>query len=93
MGTHLKKKARKRKKNAKRDSGGLCVLVKNSIADFFEFVEWNNEDGMIVKVKSQHTSINKDLYFVFVYMRPSNSTRNDLTQQYDCFDLLYLKMC
>ena len=92
-GYTLKIKARKRKKNARRDSGGLCVLIKNSIADFFEFVEWNNEDGMIVKVKCQYTSINKDLYFVFVYMRSNNSTRNDLTQEYDAFDLLYLKIC
>ena len=92
-GYTLKIKARKRKKNARRDSGGLCVLIKNSIADFFEFIEWNNEDGMIVKVKCQYTSINKDLYFVFVYMRSNNSTRNDLTQECDAFDLLYLKIC
>ena len=50
-------KARSRKKKAKRDSGGLCVLIKNSINCYFEVLDWENEDGLIFKVdKKKHSS-------------------------------------
>ena len=85
-------KVRKKKRGAKRNSGGLCVFVKDIIADFFELIDWaNNEDGLILKINCSFTALNKDLYFLFVYMRPSSSTRNNLLQENDCIDLLHDK--
>ena len=85
-------KARTRKKRAKRDSGGLCIFIKNEISKFFELVEWDNEDCLILKVKSACTNIDKDLYLFFCYMRPSTSTRNSMHDDLDIFDLLFNKI-
>ena len=85
-------KARSRKKKAKRDSGGLCVLIKNSINCYFEVLDWENEDGLIFKVDKKNTLLESDLYFVFTYIRPNASTRNDLSNENDPFDVLWQKV-
>ena len=85
-------KARKRKKRAKRDSGGLCVFIKNEINRFFELVEWENEDCFIFKIDKNYTNIGKDLYLFCCYMRPSTSTRNSFCDNLDVYDLLFNKI-
>ena len=87
------KKARQRRKRAKRDSGGICVLFKNSIANYFELIDWNNEDGMLFKLSKNNVCVGKDIYFFYCYMRPENSTRNDLLYDIDVFDALTNKIC
>ena len=85
-------KARKRKKRAKRDSGGLCVLVKNDIACLFENVFYDHEDFIIFKISQVNTSLEKDLFLIFSYMRPSSSTRNNLLDESDGYDMLLKKV-
>ena len=87
------KKARPRRKRAKRDSGGLCVFIKNSIANLFQYIEWNNEDGMLFKICNNNTYLSKDIYLFFCYMRPDSSSRNDLISDIDVFDNLNNKIC
>ena len=87
------KKALKRRKRAKRDSGGICVLFKNSIANYFELIDWNNEDGMLFKLSKNNVCVGKDIYFFYCYMRSENSTRNDLLNDIDVFDALTNKIC
>lgn len=87
------KKARPRRKRAKRDSGGLCVFIKNSISNLFHFIEWNNEDGMLFKILNNHTYSLKNIYMFFCYMRPDSSSRNDLISDFDVFDTLSNKVC
>ena len=53
------KKHRKKSKKAKRNSGGLCVFIKNEIAEFFEECEWDFEDGFILKSKYLLKELNK----------------------------------
>ena len=86
------KKARTRKRKAKRDSGGLCVFIKNKLLQFFTFVDWLNEDGLLFKIDKHCTSIDKDTFIIFTYLRPSDSSRNDLLNDKDSFDLLVEKV-
>ena len=85
-------KARTRKRKAKRDSGGLCVFIKNNLLQFFTFVDWPNEDGLLFKIDKLFTSIDRDIFIIFTYLRPSDSSRNDLLNDKDSFDLLVDKV-
>ena len=86
-------KARKRKKRAKRDSGGLCILIKDCISHLFNVIPWDHEDAFILQISKAYCNLEKDLYFIFSYMRPSTSTsRNNLLHDLDDFDLLFTKV-
>ena len=85
-------KARSRKRKAKRDSGGLCVLIKNNIDCYFEIFDWDNEDGLIFKVNESNTLLECDLYILFCYLRPNSSTRSDIENESDPFDILFQKV-
>ena len=86
------KKARQRRKRAKRDSGGICVFIKNYIVGLFEYIEWNNEDGILFKLSKDNVCTEKDIYLIFYYMRPNSSTRNDLLSDIDVYDALTNKI-
>ena len=83
------KKTRKRKKRAKRDSGGLCIFVKNKLAHLFTNINWSYEDGIVLKIKNEFNPLQKHIYFIFTYMKPSSSSRNNLTNDLENYDLLY----
>ena len=86
-------KARKRKKRAKRDSGGLCVLIKDCISHLFKPIFWDHEDSLIFKLEQVKSSFDKDLYIIFYYMRPlSSTTRDNLFEDLDSYDLLFNKI-
>ena len=87
------KKTRKRKKRAKRDSGGLCIFVKNKLAHLFTNINWSYEDGIVLKIKNEFNPLQKHIYFIFTYMKPSSSSRNNLTNDLENYDLLYEKIC
>ena len=79
-------KPRKKRKRAKRDSGGLCILVRNNLIKHLEKVDWNFEDGFILKSKYPCRTNDKLLYFVFIYLKPATSSRNELVDDLDDFD-------
>ena len=86
-------KARKRKKRAKRDSGGLCVFIKECISHLFDAIFWDYEDALIFKINRVDSYLDKDLFFIFCYLRPCSSTsRNNLLHDLDDFDLLFTKV-
>ena len=86
------KKHRKKSKKAKRNSGGLCVFIKNAIAEFFEECEWDFEDGFILKSKYLLKELEHFLYIVFAYMRPSSSSRNEIANVNDVYECLLDKL-
>ena len=81
-------KARKKSKKAKRNSGGICVFIKKDLIKYLEPINWDFEDGLIIRTKDIISCYNKFIYFVFVYMRPAMSTRNQFLDTYDSFDKL-----
>ena len=58
----------------------------------FEKIEWDFEDGFILKSKKPCTVNGQHLFCIFVYLKPANSSRNDLTTDKDDFDKLYEKI-
>ena len=85
-------KHRRKSKKAKRNSGGLCVFIKSSLLEHFEIIDWDFEDGIIFKSKRTLTACNKHLFLLFIYLRPSTSSRTELTNENDIFDILTFKV-
>ena len=88
------KKSRVRKRRAKRDSGGLCIFIKDSLDSFFSLIEWENEDGFLFKISKNcmPTESLKDVCVIFTYLKPQSSTRNNLNNVDDSFDILSSKV-
>ena len=81
-------KHRSRKVNARRDSGGLCVFFRKCIAKGITEITWDYEDGMCFKLDKRFFGWEKDLYLLFVYMRPVSSSRADLDLDIDKFEIV-----
>lgn len=79
-------KARRKRKGARRNSGGLCIFIRNEFVNLFHVEDWNFEDGFILKSKFPCFPCNKYLFFMFVYLKPSTSSRNELQNDLDDFD-------
>ena len=85
-------KLRISRKGARRASGGLEVYVKEGLFDSIKEVVWDNEDGLCMQFDKQFFNWDKDLILFFVYMIPSNSSRNDINTEEDCYDRLFNKL-
>ena len=86
-------KNRVKKRAGKRQSGGLVCYFKKNIWKGVQEVPWNdNEDGMVFKLDSQFFGWEKDKMLVFTYMRPNSSSRNDMVNDFDCYDMLLDKI-
>ena len=81
-------KVRKRKKYAKRSSGGLEVYIKEELIKGVEQEEYNHEDGLKFKFDKDFFGWQNDLYLFFLYFKPIDSSRNDLDNGNDCFDTI-----
>ena len=81
-------KHRERRKNAKRDSGGLVVYVKESIEGGVHVEEWDFEDGMCFRLDGVFFGWKEDIFILCVYMRPKSSTRECVNVDVDCYDML-----
>ena len=68
-------KYRRRKKRAKRDSGGLVCFVRESVSKGVTIENWDYEDGMCMKLNKECFGWVEDLFLLLVYMRASTSTR------------------
>ena len=59
---------RERRKNTKRESGGLVVYVKENIKNGVHEEKWNNEDGMCFRLDGAFFWLERRyIYFMFVY--------------------------
>ena len=81
-------KHRKRKKSGKRDSGGLCVYFKPEVIKGVTNLEWDFEDGLDFKLDKIFFGWEKDAYLFCIYMRDSNSTRENINDGLNCYDLV-----
>ena len=85
-------KHRERKKHAKRDSGGLVCYIRKQISQGIKLKPWEWEDGMCLFLDKRFFGLSEDTYLLHVYMRGSNSTRNDLVIGLDCWEILFEKV-
>ena len=81
-------KHRVKKINAKRESGGLVCYFKNNIIDGISEVDFDFEDGLSLKMCKEFFGWENDLYLIFTYMRPCDSSRDDIDIDIDKFELL-----
>ena len=81
-------KHRKRKKGAKRDSGGLVVYIREDKIGGVEQVGWDFEDGMCFKLDKLFFGWSEDIYLLCVYMRSAKSTRESMNVDLDCYQVL-----
>ena len=57
-------KHRVRKKNARRDSGGVCIFLKSRISKGITVVDWNDfEDGIVLKLEKDYFNFAQDITF------------------------------
>ena len=81
-------KHRKRKKSAKRDSGGLGCYFKPEVIGGVTELDWDFEDGLIFRLNKNFFGWDKDVYLFCVYMRDSKSTREDINDGLNCYDIV-----
>ena len=83
------RKERVRREGAVRDSGGIVCYFKEFVAKGVSEIEWDaNEDGMCFKLDKDYFGMKEHVFLLFVYMRPRQSTREEINAGVDCFDLL-----
>ena len=85
-------KTRKPKKRAKRASGGLEVYIKENLIKGIKVLEWDFEDGLHFKFDNDFFGFEKPLYLFFTYFKPKNSSRADIDNYDNCFDILLDKI-
>ena len=81
-------KTRKLKKKAKRSSGGLEVYIRDHIFKGISVLNWDFEDGLNFKFEADFFGWEKSLFLFFAYFKPKNSSRADLDNDNNCFDIL-----
>ena len=85
-------KFRKRKRSGKRDSGGLCVYLRDEIIAGVEEIKWDFEDGLVFRLKSSFFGWKEDSFLFCMYMRSNQSTRENINEGVNCYDELLEKL-
>ena len=73
-GYYVFRKDRVKHKKARKPSGGIAVLVKESMRHLYKFEPISDSDVIWVRIQKEFTSMLNDLYLAFVYLPPLNST-------------------
>lgn len=73
-GYYVFRKDRPKHKKAWKASGGIAVLVKESLRNACKFDPVSDSDVVWVRVQKDITKLSSDLYLAFVYLPPCNST-------------------
>ena len=73
-GYYVFRKDRPKNKRAWKASGGIAVLIKESLRTACKFDPISDSDIVWVRVTKDITKLNSDLYLAFVYLPPCNST-------------------
>ena len=85
-------KHRSRRKNARRDSGGLVCFIKKNIFKGVKNINWEYEDGIVIELNKIFFGFNDNLYIIAPYIKPSTSSRNVITCDSDAFDVVTDKL-
>ena len=85
-------KHRVKKKNARRDSGGLVCYFRKNVAKGVSEMKWLFEDGMCFKLDKDYFGWERDVILLFVYMRARDSTREDMNVGLNCYDIVTDKL-
>ena len=75
-------------KTAKRNSGGITVLIRKEIEMYIEHVKSYGEGIIWFKLPKEHTGTQYDIYLCCTYIPPINSPRHLLSDE-NMFDVLY----
>ena len=73
-GYNVFRKDRVKHKNARTPSGGIAVLVKESMRHAYKFDPLSTSDIIWVRILKDYISMSNDLYVAFVYIPPLNSS-------------------
>ena len=73
-GYYVFRKDKFKHKKARKPSGGIAVLVKESMRHLFKLNPISDSDVVWVRIRKELTSMLNDLYIAFVYLPPLNST-------------------
>ena len=57
-------KCRRRRKRAKRDSGGMCVFVKREIWSGVTEIDWDFEDGLLFLLEAKFFNFPENVYLI-----------------------------
>ena len=74
QGYYVFRKDRPKHQKAWKPSGGIAVLVKESLRNACKFDPLSDSDIIWVRVQKQITKQSSDLFLAFVYLPPSNSS-------------------
>ena len=85
-------KCRKRKKKARRDSGGLIVYIKENIWDGIKEINFEFEDGILITLCKSFFKLNNDIHIYAVYLKPINSSRRSTDTNIDPFEIVIDKI-
>ena len=86
-------KHRPRRRNAKRDSGGLCIFIKKEIRKGISVIDWEIfEDGVILKLDKSFFGFEQDMFLLCIYILPENSSRNSIITDVDSYEKLIDKI-
>ena len=74
---HSQRTRELKSKNSTKESGGKVIYVKSKFAQNIEFIKYEHDDILWLKLKKkEYFNIQKDIYFGAVYIVPSNSSSN-----------------
>ena len=73
-GYYVFRKDRTKHKNARKPSGGIAVLVKETMRHIYKFDPISDSDIIWLRIQKEHTPMMNDLFIAFVYIPPLNST-------------------
>lgn len=73
-GYYVFRKDRIKHKNARRPSGGIAVLVKESMRHAYKFDPISDSDIIWIRIQKEYISMMNDLYVAFVYLPPLTSS-------------------
>ena len=74
-----------KKEGCKRDSGGLVAYVSDRVSEGIDLYLKDSDDIIILKLCKDFFSFNYDVYLVYCYIIPDNSSRQSMLQV-DTFD-------
>ena len=69
----IDKTTRKKHKNARRNSGGISVFAKNTIAKGIKQLPKNHPDILWIKLDHSFFKISRDIFIATIYISPENS--------------------
>ena len=79
---------RRKSQQAKRNSGGLMVFVKNSVSKYITIAQQSNEDIIWLKLSTLLTNYSHDTYLCCTYVSPKGSSRL-ICADMDKLELIY----